>query len=168
MLTTAYQRLRFKYFLNINGPIPEVVLKKLTELLECPSLSFLEETEKSSDIKSFLEKFQEFSRKTKNGDHGPTAAYWMAYVEMVSIYKIFSRACRTNDVDLFIYTLNQITPFFFAMNKPNHARWMARYVLNILNIHETHPGLKTVLQQGVFSGRRASNSFARNPVDMTL
>ena len=121
LLAAAFQRLHFKYFFNINGPIPEGVLKKLTALLECPSSSFLEEAEKSCDIKSFLEKYQEFSRKAKNGDHGPTAAYWMAYVEMVSIYKAFSRAFRTYDVDLFIYALNQITPFFFAVNKPNYA-----------------------------------------------
>ncbi len=57
---------------------------------------------------------------------------------------------------------------FFAANRPNYARWMVRYHLNLLNIDDSHLGVRIMLENGGLTVRRTSKSFARVPVDLTL
>ena len=90
------------------------------------------------------------------------------YVKLVQIWLVFNRACRTNDVPLFVYALEQMIPIFFAGNRPNYSRWMIRYHMNLLNSEESHPGVMNLLQNGAFSVRRTNKSFSRTAVDMTL
>ena len=90
------------------------------------------------------------------------------YVELVHIYLLLDRACRTNDVSLYIYALGEMIPVFFACHRPNYARWITRYHLNLLNMERTHPGICEVFNAGALSIRRTSKSFARNAVDLTL
>lgn len=45
---------------------------------------------------------------------------------------------------------------------------MTRFVLNLLNINGTHPGLRSVLEKGALTIRRGSRSFSRIPIDMAL
>ena len=84
------------------------------------------------------------------------------------MYLRFSRASRTNDLELFIHTLGEMCPVFFATNRPNYARWMVRYQLNLLNVDHTHPGVKEMLEGGAMSVRRTTKDFSRSAVDLTL
>jgi hypothetical protein len=59
-------------------------------------------------------------------------------------------------------------PLFFATHHPNYARWMSRYHLNLMNMEHAHPGIRDVFDAGALSIRRASKSFARSAVDLTL
>lgn len=45
---------------------------------------------------------------------------------------------------------------------------MSKYQLDLMNLHESHPGLRQILEDGGFSVRRSDNDFARIPVDLTL
>jgi hypothetical protein len=80
---------------------------------------------------------------------------------------MFSRSYY-NDADLFIYALGEMCPIFFAGNRHNYARWMVRYYLNLVNMENTHPGIRRILQNGALSVTRSSHSFSRTPVDITL
>lgn len=64
--------------------------------------------------------------------------------------------------------LTELTDLFFAMNRQNYARWMAKYRLDLMNIEITHPGLRNIVNAGAFSVRRTNNEFARLPVDLTF
>ena len=86
----------------------------------------------------------------------------------LSIYKLFSRACRTNYVDLFIYELHEITAVFFVTNNTNYFLWMVKYARDLINMEDTHPGVRQLLKGGSQSVRRTNNSFSGNPVVMTL
>ena len=72
------------------------------------------------------------------------------------------------NVDLFIYALDKMVDLFFGVYRPNYARYMCYYVLKLLNIDTTHPGLKEIFEKGLFSIRRTSKSFSRSGVDLTL
>ena len=150
--------------------MPEAVGEQLAQLVADPSSAKLLEIENSQQINCLLEKYEEHTAKIRNGHNGATAAYWLGYVDLVDGYLLLSRACRTNDLDLFIYALDLITPVLFVTNKQNYARWMVhvRYLQNLLNIDNSHPGLGQILSKGALSVRRTKNSFARNPVNMTL
>ncbi len=71
-------------------------------------------------------------------------------------------------MDLFTYMLGKMTDVFFAGGKPNYSRYMTLYYFKLINIEETHPGLKDQLSKGSLSVLLSSNSFARQPVDMVV
>ena len=78
------------------------------------------------------------------------------------------RSVRENNIDLFVSVLTPMTDLFFATNRPNYARWMSKYQLDIINCDKTHPGLRALLDSGGFSIRRTGNEFSSLPVDLTL
>ncbi len=119
-------------------------------------------------FQEFMQKYDAFTARTYNGSLGSTAEFWLKYIDLVLDWQMFARACKTNDVNLFIYALHRMVPLFFACNKPNYARWMTMFVIRLTNIDHTHPGLKEILQKGALSIRRSSHSFSRSPVDLTL
>ena len=155
MLATAFQILHFDRFLEC-GPIPESLVSKITEITDNPSPELLQSIESLADYKELMVKYTEFMASTLEGQHGSTAQYWMLYIKLVNIFMRFSRACRTNDLELFVYTLSQMLPIFFAANRPNYSRWMVRYYLNLLNVDNTHPGVRQMLEQGALSIKRTS------------
>ena len=112
-----------------------------------------------------LERYDEYCGCTRRGEHGKTAMFWMTYIDLVKIYLLLDRACRTNDIDLYIYALRPMLSVFFATHRPNYARWMTRYLLNLIN---SHPGIRPIFEGGALSIRRTSKSFSRTAVDLTL
>ena len=63
------------------------------------------------------------------------------------------RAVRINNLDLLTYSLNKMIPLCFTTGHHNYARWLTMYVMKLLNIEDTHPGLKTPMQNESFSIR---------------
>ena len=85
----------------------------------------------SQEYKYLMESYEHSVQQTLDGEHGNTARFWMTYITLVKAYLMLSRACRTNDVDLFVYALSQMCPVFFAASHQNYARWMDRYCLRL-------------------------------------
>ena len=81
---------------------------------------------------------------------------------------LLERAIRTNDLQLYIYTLTPIIDLFFAMNHLNYARWLSKFQLDLMNVDDSHPGLNAILENGSFSIRRTDKQFSRIPIDLTL
>jgi len=64
--------------------------------------------------------------------------------------------------------LTPLIQLFFAMNHINYSRWLTKFQLDLLNIDGTHPGFRSILEDGVFTIRRLPKAFSRSPVDLTL
>lgn len=167
LLAGAMQVLHLRMFLSEKGPIPATVLNLIEDLNNRPHPDLLDELS-SSELEEFLDAYEEFKKETMDGKHGSTAKYWIIYIELEHRYKLLDRACRTNDLQLFAYALSLICPIFFSCHRPNYARWMTRYQLNLINIDSTHPGLKRTLEDGALSIRRTNKSFSRTAVDLCL
>ena len=65
-----------------------------------------------------------FCNDTKAGKHGVNAQFWMNYINMVNIYMLFSRAVRTNDVELFCFMFGKMIEIILAANQPNYSCYM--------------------------------------------
>ena len=165
MMATAFDMLHFEAFLCQYGDVPDSFKEKL-QYLNSPTE--LEELENSPEYTTIVAAYEKYTQDTRSGKHGPTAAYWVQYIDLVHNFMLFSRACRTNDLGLFSHSLRDMCGLFFAAGRHNYSKWMVRYVLNLANIDSTHPGIRFSLENGGLSIRRSSKSFARNPVDMTL
>ena len=168
LLATAFRVLHFRSYVATCGNISASLLNLLTGLKDQPSSEAFEVIQNSPDFLSFLENYERFTEETRSGNHGSTAQFWMVYIDLVGLFLLFSRACHSNDLDLYIYSLGEMCSVFFASGRPNYSRWMARYHLNLLNIDETHPGVRQMLENGGLSVKHTKNTFARTPVDQAL
>ncbi len=74
--------------------------------------------------------------------------YMLLYLDLVETYFLFSRAVQTNDLDLFIYALFRMRDIFMATGHNKIIRYMILYVLKLLNIDLTHPGVQSLLVNG--------------------
>ena len=127
------------------------------------------ETIVSSDIfAAGVAAYEDYTQKTRSGVHGATAEYWMIYIDYVHQYHLLERAIRTNDIDMYINSLTGIIDLFFATNHVNYSRWLTKFQLDLLNVEDSHPGLRDLLNQGVFAIHRTDKAFSRCPVDLTL
>ncbi len=163
LLANAIGQLHLQRFVeDLNVPLTNDVMNNLKNInKDQPSQ---EDIQKALND-PFIHEYMAYKEKTRAGEHGDTARFWMQYADCVDDYKMFSRACRTNDVDLFIYSLGQMIPMYFAAGQPNYSRWMVCLVLDLLNAPSA---VKDMLAEGALSVRRSSQTFARYPVDLTL
>ena len=97
-------------------------------------------SENPDDAQELLHDYKSFIEKTKAGDDGQKAKFWIEYVEMMNFSHLFTRSVRVGDLDLFIYCLPKLTNYFFALNRINYASWLVRYH-NLLKVSNTHPAI---------------------------
>lgn len=168
LLCAAMRILHFRYFLSKTELMTESLETKMAALHGNNAQEGVLNLQSDTEYQSLIEAYEAFSEQTRNGDHGPTAKFWIGYIDLVEIFLLFNRACHTNDLELFIFALGEMVPIFFATSRPNYARYMTKYHLNLLNMDKTHPGVRHILEQGALSIRRTSKSFSRTPVDQTL
>lgn len=89
----------------------------------------------------------------------------MTYIDLVHLYLLLDYACRTNDMDLYIHALD---PVFFATHRPNYARWMTKYHLNLMNMDYSHEIIRAVFEGGALSIWRTGKNFSRSAVNLSL
>ena len=168
LLATAVQILHFQRFTEEHGPVSDELRQLLIAFSKAPSQEALTCLLENEVCNSLLDMYTTYCEKTRKGDHGKTAKFWMMYVDLVHYFLLLDRACRTNDVDLYIFILGKICPIFFATHHPNYARYTTRYQLNMINMENTHEGIRANFEGGALSIRRTSKSFSRCAVDLTL
>ncbi|RUM44803.1 MAG: hypothetical protein DSY80_04015 [Desulfocapsa sp.] len=168
MLATAFHVLHFRQFMGGRGPLSESLENAFRSAQTEASENAIRTIETHAEYETLITAYMAYTEKTLRGEHGSTAQYWMIYVQLVELFLRFNRSCRTNDVNLFITSLGEMCPIFFFGNRPNYSRWMVKYYHNLMNIDTSHPGLRSILENGAFSIRRSTKSFSRNAVDITL
>ena len=161
----AFEILHFKAFLKTytDKEILEEIFKSSND--DKAELNVI----RTSDVfMSAVDAYAGFTNETRSGKHGLTALFWIMYVDYIRVYHNLERATRTNDIDLHIYSLTSVIGIFFATNHLNYARWLTKFQLDLMNLEDTHPGLRKILEEGAFTVRRTDHAFSRVPVDLTL
>ncbi|XP_044760189.1 uncharacterized protein LOC123317646 isoform X2 [Coccinella septempunctata] len=156
--------LHFRAYLSMN----DICIDKLTKELKMIQTQKLCEVNFSTSLIEILDGYDEYYHKTEEGLHGATAKYWIIYVNLIKLYQEFSRSIRTGDFELYVTCLPQIATLMFSFNHQNYARWVVRFYNNLINVEDTHPGLKEILINGGISIRRSTKSFSGSPIDLTL
>lgn len=117
-------------------------------------------------FKDLLVKYEQYLQNVMDGQHGSTAAYWGIYVYLINrVHRELQRAVRTNNVMRYIQILPYVIETFFALNRPNYARWGSLF---LSKLRQMDPKALDILQAGAFSIRRTSKSYSRCAVDLTL
>lgn len=117
-------------------------------------------------VHAAMQGYEAYFQRLIEGSQGKLAQFWAIYVYIVNrVYRLLQRAVRTNDLDLFLRVLPCTIELFFALNRPNYARWGSLFLDKLGKM--PHAARK-VLEEGAFSTRRTSKSYSRSPIDLTL
>lgn len=71
-----------------------------------------------------LQKYEDFFQTVLDGAHGSTAGFWAIYIFLINrLHRELQRCVKTNDVSGYIDVFPMMLAVFFALNRPNYARW---------------------------------------------
>lgn len=120
----------------------------------------------SDEFKKLSEDYEKFFHRVIKGDFGETATYWAVYIYFINrLFREFQRAVRTNNVELYIKVFPSMIDVFFALNRPNYARWGSYSLEKMASLNKE---ALDILKAGAFSIRRTTKEFSRSPIDLTL
>ena len=160
LLSLSMEILHFKQFLKSKNMNNSEDIENLIKDIQFNTLP--------DQLKELLKEYEIYREDTANGKHGLTAKFWIGYVNIVKLYRLFNRSVRTGDFQLYLYCLPKLSEYFFVFNHLNYARWILRYHDNLLQLSTSHPEILTEFEKGNFSVRRTNKNFSRLPVDLTL
>ena len=125
MLSCGMQILHFRRYLDKLGGLPVEMGSILEKVNKEPTTKTLCVLEQNKVYIYFMKKYSDYRKETLQGEHGGTAQYWMIYAEINGIKLLIKRAIKILSVDLFIYALDKLVDLFFAVYRPNYARYMS-------------------------------------------
>ena len=158
ILALAFEILHFLAFLECYE-FRDQMTTVLSNLQPNSTAEDVERIMSSDTFAAGVAAYEDYTRKTRSGEHGASAQFWMIYIDYVHQYHLLKRAIRTNDIDLYIHALTAIIDLFFATNHVNYSRWLTKFQLDLLNVEDSHPGLRDLLDQGVFTVRRTDKAL---------
>ena len=165
ILAVVMERKLYESFLTtVSEEVKDDVSSLLRELI--PEAATEESLRSSAKLTEHLELYEKFFSKAMEGGMGPTAQYWCCYIHLINrVHRDLMRAVRTNDIENYLKILPFVIDVFFALNRPNYARWG---VLFLEQLKTADPSIRSVLEKGAFSIRRTSQPFSRTAIDLTL
>jgi len=114
-----------------------------------------------------MELYDTFEDSIKE-EYGPTANYWLSYLDMVQTLLDFQRSLRTGDRDLHLRSTEKMLPWFHAYDRHNYARHFTYYWCSQQKLVETHPRMHAEFVNGHFSVKRSFGRFNRLPSDQII
>ncbi|KYN03439.1 hypothetical protein ALC62_05715 [Cyphomyrmex costatus] len=167
MITLALKMIHFEKFIeqeNIDLPVEFktylIQFSKQTRSSQ-PSIQ-------QAEVKEIFEKYEKFKMQTLEGKHGKTAQYYMIYVKLIDYYLLLNKSIRTGNFEMYKFALSKIVNLYFTFNQPNYARYLVRYLDNLMKIDETHPGLRENFTKGSLGIKRTTKPFSKQAIDLTL
>lgn len=155
-----------EYYDSLNHDT-KLTLEEVMENLSHENQSHKTESAKHQ-LQDIFDHYKAYTDKTFSGEHGATAQFVLMYIKYFEYYQLFEYALRTNDFEMYITAAKKMCPLFFALNHSNYARWLTKHIDDLVNIDESHPGLKKHFEDGALSIRRTPKNFCRSPIDLTL
>ena len=113
--------------------------------------------ELKSEMKEFLAIFNTFREEFSCKSH--LFAFWNEYITMVLLLLQFLKAERT---------CGPYTPFFFAMDRQNYAKWLLIYLADMAALSSKHPLVHKKFLDGNHSVSRSNHPLSKVSTDMAL
>ena len=95
----------------------------------------------------------------------PQFQYWSITLKLELLLLNFVRAIRQSDFDLYVESLIELAPWFFALDHQNYARWICVHVRDMLSLSVCHPHIHQEFVSGKFTVRKTSRAFSAIALD---
>ena len=110
--------------------------------------------------------YHAFKDDMRKGVFGKTAQFWVQlYLDLIECQRRAHLAVQENDFNSRYAAWKQFLPMYFALNKPNYARYASYYVGVLENIDVLYPGLKELLDNNGFSVQAQERYPLRTAID---
>ena len=119
-------------------------------------------------VQHHIQLYEEYFQSVLDGHLGQRAKFWghIQYIFLINrLHRTLQRLVKTNDVSGYINVFPTMLAVYFALNRPNYARWGTLF---LQKLKSAHPKLHEVLQNGTFSIQRTRKDFSRSAVDLSL
>lgn len=110
------------------------------------------------DLKGLVELFKEF--KEERLASSKMFVFWKEYCAMVDLLLQFIKAERTANWKLHVSAVAAMTPYFFAMDRCNYARWLPIYLADMNQVADKHPEVYREFMNDNHVDSRPSNPFS--------
>ena len=87
---------------------------------------------------------------------------------MVKLLLQFVKAERTGHWELHLLSVSAMVPHFFAMDRPNYARWLPVYIMDMRQLATKHPQGHQEFVNGYHAVSRSGKPFSQVWTDMAL
>ena len=79
----------------------------------------------------------------------------------------FIRSLREDNFNLYLDSLNQLAPWFFALDHVHYARWLPVHIRDMNALSTIHPSIYSEFQKGNFVVQRSTNHFSCMAMDQS-
>jgi hypothetical protein len=104
--------------------------------------------------------FEEWKNFLK--DKSPTFFYWDLIMHLEARILVFVRAHRIKDFDLYVESLEDLAPLFFALDHTNYARWLPVHIRDMRSIPHS---VKESFSLGHWVISKTKNRYSSMPID---
>ena len=87
---------------------------------------------------------------------------------MVQILLDFTRSIKLGDWKMHLQSTENMLPWLFGYDRPNYARFLTYYLVNMQKLPETHPAVYEQFEAGHFSVRRQNGKFNKIASDQAI
>ena len=119
--------------------------------------------QETTELRLLFQDFKAQSRAKSN-----MFAFWEEYGEMVKLLLQFVKAERTGNWELHLLSVSAMVPHFFAMDRPNYARWLPVYIMDMRQLATKHPQVHQEFVNGYHAVSRSGKPFSQVWTDMAL
>jgi hypothetical protein len=95
----------------------------------------------------------------------PQFLYWHRGMELELTTLQFVKSIRTGDFDLFLETIEQLSPWVFALDRTHYKRNLTVHNRDMHALEELHPGIYHEFAQGHFVGQKTCHAFSSIALD---
>ena len=169
---TLYQK-HLQSFIDSNIEIEKDLQEAITSaIFNLKDYKIQEQDMLQRNNKNLLERLQnvkfhllqkEFDRKMEN-----QACYYRKYMAAFEILLLFIRASRLQSWELNLEALNEMIPYFFAVDMLNYARLTPVYLSQMTELKEKDNDTWQAFQTGHFSVNKSSVPFSTIGADHAL
>ena len=119
--------------------------------------------EETSELRSLFEEF-----KSESKANSKMSTFWEEYGHMVKLLLQFVKAERSGNREMHLLCVSAMIPYFYAMDRPNYARWLPVYLIGMRLLATNHPDVHHEFVNGNHAVSRSTNPFAQVWTDMAL
>ena len=98
-------------------------------------------------------------------DKYPQFKFWAMTLELELTILLFIRSIRTSNFALYISVLQNLLPWFFALDRIHYSRWLSVHVQDMLTLQSVNPDLAKEFLKGKFTVQKTSNVFSSMAID---
>ena len=95
----------------------------------------------------------------------PQFKFWALVLQLELTVLLYIRSIREGNFLLYVESLGQIVPWFFAMDQSNYSRWVPIHIRDMLSLRLRHPSIHEEFMKGNFVVQKSNHVFSLIALD---